>query len=104
MKFSLEVEGFEVYEFRDATELLSGHDLPDNSCLVVESRLPDMSGLALIAALRGQRGAVPAILTSTHPNDDLKRRANAAGVTVVEKPLLNEDLIEAIRSALPRAP
>jgi len=100
LKFSLEVEGFKVYEFRDAAALLAEHDLPANSCLVVESNLPDMSGLALVAQLRGKRHALPAILTSTHPNDLLKSRANAAGVKVIEKPLLNEDLIEAIRNAL----
>ena len=102
MKFSLEVEGFEVHEFRDATALLSEHDVPANSCLVVESNLPDMPGLALVAELRAKRRTVPAILTSTHPNDQLKRRAAAAGVKVIEKPLLNEDLIEAIRGALPQ--
>jgi FixJ family two-component response regulator len=104
LKFSLEVEGFQVREFRDATALLSEQNLPANSCLVVESKLPDMSGLALIAELRGKRRALPAILTSTHPNEQLKRRADAAGVRVIEKPLLNEDLIEAIRNALPHAP
>jgi FixJ family two-component response regulator len=103
LKFSLEVEGFQVRDFRDAAALLSENNLPENSCLVVESKLPDMSGLALIAALRGAQRAVPAILTSTHPNDQLRKRADAAGVKVVEKPLLNEDLVEAIRSALPRA-
>lgn len=103
LKFSLEVEGFQVREFRDAAALLSEQDLPANSCLVVESKLPDMSGLALIVELRGKRRAVPAILTSTHPNEQLKRRADAVGVRVVEKPLLNEDLVEAIRSALPHA-
>ena len=103
LKFSLEVEGFAVHEFRDADALLSEHDLPLNSCLVAESNLPDMSGLALVAELRARRRAVPAILTSTHPNDQLKRRAAAAGVKVIEKPLLNEDLFEAIRGALPHS-
>jgi two-component system, LuxR family, response regulator FixJ len=102
LKFSLEVEGFEVHEFRDAASLLSEHELPANSCLVAESNLPDISGLALVAKLRAGRGVLPAILTSTHPNDQLKRRAAAAGVKVIEKPLLNEDLIEAIRGALPQ--
>jgi FixJ family two-component response regulator len=104
LKFSLEVEGFQVREFRDAAALLSEQNLPANSCLVVESKLPDMPGLALIAELRSKRRTVPAILTSTHPNEQLKKRADAAGVKVIEKPLLNEDLIEAIRSALPHAP
>jgi two-component system response regulator FixJ len=104
LKFALEVDGFEVREFRDAAALLSEYDFPANSCLVVESNLPDMSGLALVTELRARQRAVPAILTSTHPNDQLKRRATAAGVKVIEKPLLNEDLIEAIRSALPQAP
>ena len=102
LKFSLEVEGFQVRDFRDAASLLSENNLPPNSCLVVESKLPDMPGLALIAALRGKQRALPAILTSTHPNEQLKKRADAAGVKVIEKPLLNEDLIEAIRGALPQ--
>ena len=103
LQFALEVEGFQVRAFRDAAALLSEHNLSANSCLVVEANLPDMPGLALIAEMQRQQGSMPAILTSTHPNEQLKRRAVAAGVRVVEKPLLNEDLVEAIRSALPRA-
>src|SRR5690242_19186886 len=72
LKFSLEIEGFQVREFRDGAALLSDADVPANSCLVVESNLPDMSGLALIAELRGKHRAVPAILVSTHPNAQLK--------------------------------
>lgn len=103
LQFALEIEGFQVRAFHDAAALLSEHDLPADGCLVVESNLTDMSGLALIAEIQRKRRTIPAILTSTHPNEQLKRRADAAGVRVVEKPLLNEDLIDAIRSVLPGA-
>jgi hypothetical protein len=43
---------------------------------------------------------LPAILITTHPNRALRRRAEQANVTIVEKPLITGTLFERISAAL----
>jgi CheY-like chemotaxis protein len=59
--------------------------------------MPDMTGLELVAHLRDRRISIPAILMTAHPTDILRNRAAAAGISIVEKPLLGGDLLDAIR-------
>lgn len=101
LKFTLEVEGFAVRIFADGQELLDDTPLTPCDCLVVDQNLPRMNGLELIAELRRRNNKVPAILITTHPNDAVRRQASAAGVPIVEKPLLNSLLFDTIRDAMP---
>jgi FixJ family two-component response regulator len=97
LKFSLEVEGFTVRSYATGAELLDvGDDLARCSCLVVDQNMPGMSGLDLIALLRARQLAAPAILITSHPSLSLRERAGAAGVPIVEKPLLGNALIDKI--------
>ena len=100
LKFMIEVEGFEVNAYSSAHELLNKDSLPANSCLVTDYHMPDMTGLELVAHLRDRRISIPAILMTAHPTDILRNRAAAAGISIVEKPLLGGDLLDAIRDAL----
>jgi len=67
---------------------------------VIDYRLPGMTGLELLALLRERRIALPAILITTNPSAYLVSRARAAGVVLVEKPLLNEALHDAVQLAM----
>lgn len=100
LKFRFELEGFEVRVHDDARTLLALGMAPDDACLVVDYDLPDTDGLNLIHGLRGAGVKAPAILIVTNPNAPLRAKAAAAGVTIVEKPLLNDALLAAVRSAL----
>ncbi|MBM3526807.1 MAG: response regulator [Alphaproteobacteria bacterium] len=104
LKFTLEVEGFTVRIFADGQELLDDKPLTPSDCLVVDQNLPRMRGLELIAELRRRNNKVPAILITTNPSDAVRRQASAAGVPIVEKPLLNSLLFDAIRRAMPNPP
>jgi FixJ family two-component response regulator len=84
-------------------ELLSEANLPDNGCLVVDYKLPEMNGLDLLSELRRRNIDLPAILITTHPNPAVRNRAALAGVPLIEKPLLNDTLFQGIRSALGRS-
>ena len=100
LKFSLEVEGLSVRTYADAAEALQEANYPMRGCLIIDYRLPGMTGLELLAALRQRRIGLPAILITTNPSAYVLSRAKAAGVTLVEKPLLNEALHEAVVLAL----
>ena len=99
LKFSLELEGFVVRAYYSGAELLDAEDLRDCKCFVVDQRMPAMSGMELIGALRARRILTPAILIISQPNAALTARAATADVPIVEKPLLGNALVERIREA-----
>ena len=102
LKFALEIEGFSVADYRSGSELLAQSELPQAGCLVIDFRLPDMDGLALLGALRDRAIDLPAVLITSHPTQGLRGRAAAVAVPIIEKPLLGNALFEAIESALAR--
>jgi FixJ family two-component response regulator len=101
LKFALEIEGFAVHCYATGPELLQANeDFSRCSCLVVDQKMPEMSGLDLIAHLRAQKVAAPALLITSHPSTALRDQASQAGVSIVEKPLLGNTLLDEIRKAL----
>jgi two-component system, LuxR family, response regulator FixJ len=99
--FAFETEGYDVRAFADAESLLADADAQHGSvCLVLDQRLPGMSGLALLAALRAQNVAAPAILITSNPSPAVRREARAAGAEIVEKPLLDGILAQKVRDAI----
>lgn len=100
LKFRFELEGFDVRVDDDARTLLALGMIPDDACLVVDYAVPGTDGLQLLLALREAGLKAPAVMTATNPSTNLRARALAAGVTLVEKPLLNDALLMAVRSAL----
>jgi len=99
LKFSLEIEGFTVRLYESGPQLLNDHALSDCSCLVVDEKMPDLAGIDLIVELRERDFAAPAILMTSYPNAALARRAATINVPIVEKPLLNDALLDLIRIA-----
>lgn len=100
LQFALEVEGFHVDVFATGEELLSRDPLPRQACLILDHIVPRVDGLEIAATLR-QRGIdIPVVLMTADAHEALRRQALAAGLTLVEKPLLGNALAEAIRIAL----
>jgi two-component system, LuxR family, response regulator FixJ len=96
LKFSLELEGFSVRVYGNAADFLdAGVDEAD--CLVIEQRVPAMSGMELIAKLRAQNIATPAVLTVNQPNLAVSACAEKAHVPIVEKPFFGNALVDKIR-------
>jgi len=100
LEFALDLEGFAV-ETYDSGEALLLRDLPEPpACLVLDERLPGVSGLDTLRQLRARHVELPAILVTSHPKPAFREAAAAEGVPILEKPLLGETLIAAIRNAL----
>jgi FixJ family two-component response regulator len=97
LKFSLELEGFAVRAYCSGVEFLAAADFGDCSCFIIDQRMPGMSAMELIAALRERNVSTPAILIISQPNNVLSARAADADVPIVEKPLLSNALVEKIR-------
>ncbi|WP_083770973.1 response regulator [Phenylobacterium zucineum] len=102
LKFSLEAEGYRV-ETLETGEALLLRDLPEaDCCLVVDERLPGISGLNALAQLRRRGVDLPALLITSNPSPVLRDAAAAAGTPIIEKPLLGDALLQPIADALAR--
>jgi FixJ family two-component response regulator len=104
LQFCLELEGFQVRTYACGSDLLDDRSMPATGCLVIDYRLPDMSGLDLLAELRRRNVAFPEIVITTHPSPAVRSRTAAADAVLIEKPLLNEALFEGIRAIMRMQP
>ena len=99
--------GFEVATAGTAGEALArAREAPAPQLVVLDLRLPDMHGLALLEALRRQGSTCPVIVLSAHLTPELNLKALAAGATfVAEKPFQLDTLLALVRRGLdPAAP
>jgi FixJ family two-component response regulator len=103
LRFVLEAEGFAVREFSGGTELLKDVEQSRASCLVIDEQMPGMTGLEAVARLRERNISIPAILMASRLTAALRERARRAGVSVVEKPLLGNVLLDWIHGVLSAA-
>ena len=97
--FSLELEGFTVRAYHSGAELLQIGNLGDCDCYVIDQRMPSMNGMELIEQLRQRKISTPAILIVSQCNAAVAARADKAAVPIVEKPFLNNALVDKIREA-----
>jgi PleD family two-component response regulator len=56
LKFSLELEGFGVRAYGSVAELFDAGDLAVCDCFVIDQRMPETTGIELIAKLRDSKG------------------------------------------------
>ncbi len=100
LTFGIEVEGYRVLPFSSAEDILDLRELPRAECFVVDHRLAQRDGLYLIEMVRARGVSAPAILMTSHPGPTLRARCDSLRIPIVEKPLLRDELSQAIRSAI----
>jgi FixJ family two-component response regulator len=95
--------GFHVQEFASATEFLHSK-LPNTpGCLVLDVRLPGLSGLDLQRELVRANMQIPIIFITGHADIPMSVRAMKAGaVEFLTKPFREQDLLDAIHEAIDR--
>jgi FixJ family two-component response regulator len=99
----LQSVGLQVKAFASAAELL-GSKLPDvASCLVLDIRLPGMSGLDVQGQFADANIHIPIIFISGHGDIPMSVRAMKAGaVDFLTKPFRDQDMLDAVALALTR--
>lgn len=101
LKFALEFEGMQVLLYDSARALFADPEMDRHGCLVIDYRMPEIDGLELVETLRGRGLTVPVIMITGRATNGLRARASQAGIaSVLEKPLSDGALVDAIRSAL----
>lgn len=97
----LRTEGYAVRLFESASAFLKGVREDSTGCIVTDVRMPGMSGIELMEALRERRAIMPIILITAHANVPLAVQAMKLGaVDVLEKPFDDALLLSAIENAL----
>jgi FixJ family two-component response regulator len=98
----VESVGYDVALFSSAEEFLrSAPQRNDLRCLILDVRLPGMSGFELYAQLSVSRRSIPTIFITAHADPAVAVWATKPGVVeVLFKPFQPKVLLEAVRSAL----
>ena len=103
MKFVLQTDGLRTITFDTAAAFLDHLPHFPPACIVLDIRMPGMSGLDLFRRLVSGPAVPPVILVSAHLDDVIERDALAAGVVAcICKPFTDEALLRAVRAALRR--
>jgi FixJ family two-component response regulator len=93
--------GFGAAEFESASAFLQSSRRAQTACLLVDMRMPGMTGLELHEHLRDGGTAVPTIIMTAHADEATRQSALHAGVhCYLPKPLQPNALLACIRSAL----
>ena len=101
MRELLEVDGRIVEIFESSEAFLAAYRRGSAGCLVVDARLPGMSGLELLERLQKEGSALPALMLTGHGDVPTAVRAMEAGAAgFIEKPVQADGLLARIDRAL----
>ncbi|ACA20384.1 response regulator receiver protein [Methylobacterium sp. 4-46] len=92
LQFLLESEGYAVAAFANGNDLLAAFPGPQPACVILDVMMPGLSGLDVLFALRALDVRAPVVLTTGHPDPQIRRRAAEAGVPLVDKALAAQAL------------
>src|SRR6266478_3860302 len=95
--------GLKVQTFSSAREFLAGHRPEGPACLVLDVRMPGLSGMELQRELAQSGTHIPIIFITGHGDIPMSVRAMKAGaVEFLTKPFRTRSLLEAVRAAIER--
>jgi len=101
LKWLIESVGVPVESFGSADEFLAQYYPGRAGCLVLDVRMPGMSGLELLEYLAEKSIHIPAVIITGHGDVPMAVRAMKSGaIDFIEKPFNDEALLDAIRRAI----
>jgi len=93
--------GYAVETFADAATYLKRPTATPPACIIIDIRMPDMTGIELQNAIAGTKRALPVVFITGHGDEDVRAQALGAGaVDVLFKPIDEAALVAAIEKAL----
>jgi RNA polymerase sigma factor (sigma-70 family) len=103
LKFLISTVGLQVESFSSADAFLHKKPPDAPSCLVLDVRLPGLSGLDFQGELAARNIRIPIVFITGHGDIPMSVSAMKAGaVEFLTKPFRDQDLLDAIRVALER--
>lgn len=95
--------GLPVRAFAAAADFLAAHDPAAPGCLVLDVKMPGMTGLELLRKLADDGVRIPVVMVSGHADVRIAVEAMTLGaLTLLEKPFRLDELIAHLRAALAR--
>lgn len=95
--------GLEVHTFASAQEFLDSAQPDGPSCVVLDIRMPGLSGLDLQARMTEMKLSIPVIFMTGHGTVGVSVRAMKGGaVDFLEKPFDDQELLDAVNRAIDR--
>jgi len=99
----LESVGLHSRSFGTAQEFLASPRSDGPSCLILDVRLPGISGLDLQHELKRAKVSIPIIFLTAHADVPMSVRAMKSGaVEFLTKPFRQQDLLDAVQRSLTR--
>ena len=93
--------GLRVQPWADPRAFLDGFDRESIGAIVLDMRMPGLSGLAVLETLVAQGVDQPVIMLTGHGTVEMCRRAFKAGAAeFLEKPVEEETLLESVQAAV----
>ena len=93
--------GYQPVAFARPSEFLAKHDPNQAGCLVLDVRMPEMSGLEVQQQLNRNGAMLPVILVTGHGDIPMAVQAMKDGAfDFLQKPFRDQDLIDRINAAL----
>jgi FixJ family two-component response regulator len=93
--------GYSVETFPTAADFLASPRLAETACLIADVHMPGITGLELHRRLTEAGYAIPTILVTAYPDEDVRARALKDGVVgYLRKPVDQERLLWWVRAAL----
>lgn len=101
LKWLLESVGLRVQTFENALDFFEAFDENESGCIVMDVRMPGLSGINAQKKLPEYNVELPVIMISAHGNVDMAVRALTQGaMTFIEKPFDDQVLIDHVHNAL----
>ncbi len=101
----IESIGYDVVTFKSGEDFLTHRFGEKPCCLVLDVRLPGMSGFKLQEHLVTSQARIPVIFITGHDRDRMEDEAMGLGaLAYLRKPFDEQYLLEAIQRACERAP
>ncbi|WP_223217315.1 response regulator transcription factor [Rhizobium cauense] len=89
--------GYEVRAFASAEEFIASNCQSEVECLILDQRLPGLSGLELQALLKREKCTLPIIFVTSHDDDVTRARALENGaVHFLNKPIDPDELVRCV--------
>lgn len=97
----LSTVGYQIAAFSRARQFLEAFTPGSPGCLVLDIRMPDMSGLELQAQLNGMGCTIPVVFITGHGDVPMAVQAMKEGAfDFIQKPFRDQDLLDRINHAL----
>ena len=93
--------GYKTAAFESAEAFLNSDQNREPDCLVLDVRMPGLSGIELQSELHDRNSLIPIIFVTAHTEDQVRDKAIQQGATAfLDKPFNDEVLLGAIHLAI----